>query len=46
MRKWMLVAGIAAAVGSASAAIAQDVIAQRRAGLHHVGDQFQAIKNV
>ncbi len=46
MRKWVLAAGIAVAVGSAGAAIAQDVIAQRRAGLHHAGDQFQAIKNV
>lgn len=46
MRKWMLAAGMAAALGSAGVAVAQDVIAQRRAGLHHVGDEFQAIKNV
>lgn len=46
MRNWMLAAGVALALGGAGAAIAQDVIVQRRAGLKNIGEQFQAIKAV
>jgi cytochrome c556 len=46
MRNWFLAIGLVAAMGTAGAAIAQDVIAQRRAGLKHVGEEFQAFKAV
>lgn len=46
MKRWILTAAAVAAVAVAGAAMAQDVIAQRRAGLKHVGEQFQAIKGV
>jgi cytochrome c556 len=47
MKKWVLAAGIAAALGAGGVAIAQqDVIAQRRAGLKAIGEQFQAMKAI
>ncbi|WP_424812673.1 cytochrome c [Roseococcus sp. YIM B11640] len=46
MRNWILAVGMAVAIGGAGAAIAQDVIADRRAGLKNAGEQFQAIKAV
>lgn len=46
MKPW-IVAGVAiAALGTAGAAFAQDVIAQRRDGFREIGRQMEAIKSV
>jgi cytochrome c556 len=46
MKSWMLVGAAIAAMCTASAAFAQDVIAQRREGLRGMGRQMEAIKAV
>ena len=46
MRGWILAGAAIAAMGTAGAALAQDVIAQRREGLRGMGRHMEAIKAV
>lgn len=46
MKSWILVGAAVAAIGTAGAALAQDVIAQRREGLRGMGRHMEAIKAV
>jgi cytochrome c556 len=46
MKSWILAGVAIAAMGTAGAAVAQDVIAQRREGLRGMGRQMEAIKAV
>lgn len=43
MRGWMMMAGALAALGIAGAAVAQDVVSERRAGLRGMGQTMEAV---
>ncbi|MDO9499349.1 cytochrome c [Falsiroseomonas sp.] len=43
MRGWMMAAGAVAVLGMAGAAVAQDVVADRRAGLRGMGQTMEAV---
>ncbi len=43
MRGWMMAAGTVAVLGMAGTAVAQDVVAERRAGLRGMGQTMEAV---